>query len=401
MNLTLLLDLDDTLLVNPMDVFLPAYLQALSTHLTRHAEPQKLVKSLLAATQQMIEKNECEHTLEEIFNACFYPDLGLKEEDVKDDINTFYDNVFPTLKELTKPSPGAVSLVEQSFERGWRVIIATNPLFPETAIRQRLDWANLSPDTYPFELISSFETFHFAKPNPAYLSEVLARVGWPDTPVVMVGNDVENDIIPAQKVGISAFWVNQKSPSPITKSKTLVGHGTLKEIIPWIESRSPEDLQSNYNSQSAIIATLRSTPAALENLGTIVDSNKWSIRPEKSEWSITEILCHLRDVEKEVNISRIEKILNNSNPFLPGIDTDPWAEKRNYQQQDGTKALNQFTINRKSLLHLLQIMSSDDWNKKTRHAIFGPTDLHEIIKIIASHDRIHLNQILNTTKLLQ
>jgi hypothetical protein len=31
-SLTLLLDLDDTLLVNPLDQFLPAYLQKLSTH---------------------------------------------------------------------------------------------------------------------------------------------------------------------------------------------------------------------------------------------------------------------------------------------------------------------------------------------------------------------------------
>ena len=74
-------------------------------------------------------------------------------------------------------------------------MIATNPLFPRTAIYQRLEWAGLPPDKYPFSLIPSYETFHFAKPNPTYFAEFLTISGWPDGPMIMVGNDLEHDIL--------------------------------------------------------------------------------------------------------------------------------------------------------------------------------------------------------------
>ena len=49
----LLLDLDDTLLGNPMDAFLPGYLQGLAARMAPYAEPDKLVKYLMAGTRQM------------------------------------------------------------------------------------------------------------------------------------------------------------------------------------------------------------------------------------------------------------------------------------------------------------------------------------------------------------
>ena len=84
-----------------------------------------------------------------------------------------------------------MELVDWAFAKGYRVAIATDPLFPRKAVYHRIRSAGLAPER--FELVSSFETFHFTKSHPAYFAEVLGRLGWPNEPVLMVGNDVEHD----------------------------------------------------------------------------------------------------------------------------------------------------------------------------------------------------------------
>ena len=56
-------------------------------------------------------------------------------------------------------------------------MVATNPIFPRKAILHRLSWAGLAPEQVPFALITDYERFHFAKPNPAFFAEILAQLG--------------------------------------------------------------------------------------------------------------------------------------------------------------------------------------------------------------------------------
>ena len=76
MSFTLLLDLDDTLLDNSMADFLPAYLQAISSHLAPYAEPARLIDTLMTGTRQMVLNQSPECTLQEVFFPIFYPLFG-------------------------------------------------------------------------------------------------------------------------------------------------------------------------------------------------------------------------------------------------------------------------------------------------------------------------------------
>ena len=67
----------------------------------------------------------------------------------------------------------------------------------------------------------------------------------------------------------------------------------------------------------------------------------WRWRPSPSAWSLAEILCHLRDVEREVHFPRFEVLAKIDNPFISGVDADQWAEPRAYFQQDGRGELGQ------------------------------------------------------------
>ena len=42
----------------------------------------------------------------------------------------------------------------------------------------------------------------------------------------------------------------------------------------------------------------------------------------------------------------------------------------------------------------------DEWKRKARHAIFGPTDLQELVKFMVEHDKLHIRQIRSTIEQL-
>lgn len=227
----LLIDLDGTLLQNDMDVFGPAYYHLLGSHLSSWIAPESMIKFLLYGTNAMINNQDPNKTLENVFDEVFYPGIGIEKSTIIDHIHEFYKEKFPRLKELTKPIPDAIQLIREALRLGYKVSIATNPLFPRTAIFQRLSWAELSPDEYQFGLIPSYETFHHAKPNPEYYLEFIKHLGAIPQECAMVGNDIEADILPSIQIGIPAFLIAQSSDL-INKSQWP--SGTLQDVLPWL-----------------------------------------------------------------------------------------------------------------------------------------------------------------------
>jgi hypothetical protein len=134
------------------------------------------------------------------------------------------------------------------------------------------------------------------------------------------------------------------------------------------------------------------TPAALSTLVNGMDDAELCKQPAVGEWSLTEIFCHLRDVECEVNLPRLALLSQESNPFVPAEDTDRWAEQRGYYRQDGKLALKEFTNARIRALDMLALFNKVDWHRTTRHAIFGPTTVQELFGFVATHDRLHIQQ---------
>lgn len=398
MTLTLLLDLDNTLLLNDMDKFLPRYLEGLGRHLSQYIEPDKLIRALIAATQEMIANNYPDKTLKSILNSFLIQKFGWDSPEIQEAFETYFSQEYPKLQMVTQKRPEAVELVNHAINRGYNVVIATNPLFPQTAIYQRLNWAGLSPDQIPFGLITTLDNFHFAKPNPAYYAEILALLGWPDTPAIMVGDDLDRDITPSRKLGLQAIWAHTNgSPQSViggdcerTKPSALL---KLQDILPWIDQSELSSQAPDFHHQTAIIATLQSTPAAIANLTSSLPDTFWEFRPGSDEWNLYEISCHLRDVELKVNLPRIRQVVHENNPFLTAIDTDSWKNKQHHKNQNKSEALQTFIEVRIETLELLWHLEEKEWQRPARHAIFGPTRLQELINFIAEHDRLHMRQV--------
>jgi len=368
-------------------------LGALGKHIAAYTPPETMVKTMLAATQQMFKNPWPDRTLKTAFDSHFYHPQGLTEAEVLEPIQQFYAEEFPSLQPLTQFRSAAVDFIAAAVERDYQIGIATNPVFPLTAIIQRLEWAGLSPEKFPFNLIPSFETFHFAKPNPAYFAEFLGRIGWPEGPIIMIGNDLDHDVRGALGMEISVFWISTDNTQTEADFPTPTGSGNLEDILPWIDKTPIKNLTPTFSSPSALQAIMRGSPAALHSMLTEIPPDQWAQRPQPQEWSLTEIIVHLRDVEIEVNLPRFQKILTQDNPFISGVDTDSWAAERAYIDQDGPAAFEEFLTARKETLALLDQLKLKDWQRPFRHAIFGPTELKELLRITADHERLHGRQI--------
>jgi FMN phosphatase YigB (HAD superfamily) len=396
---TLLLDLDNTLLQNDTKTFVPGYMQAWSDFIAPYLDPQRFLNAMMTSTRLMAEQPRPDCTLRQLFDSIFYPLIGMDKEKFLPLENQFYSQVFPTLKSLAQPIPGVTEFVKIAMEHDFQLAIATNPFFPLTAIEQRLSWANLPVDQYPFALVPNIESFHFGKPHVAFFAELLAYLGWPAGPVVMVGDDPKMDILPADQFGLPTFWITKEGATRPDDLQMPHAQGQLGDLLPWLDSLKDGPPEPDLTSLVSMVATLRSTPAVLGSLSQHLTAAHWNQHTRPGEWCLSDIVCHLRDVDIDVNIPRLKKILQEDNPFLPGMDTDRWIQERQYHLQDGSQALQSFIAARMNLLAVLDTLQPEGWQRTARHSIFGRTDLAELVSIIAGHDRLHIQQFQQDLKI--
>src|SRR5215216_1163794 len=352
MSLTLLLDLDDTLLDTNLEAFVPAYFQAFSQHMAGHVPPNIMLRALINGLDLMNENENPTRTLQEVFEDYFYPDLGLSKEELSGVVERFYDDVFPALGDHTRIRPDAATLIEWAFSRGFRIAIATDPLMPRKATYRRL--------------------------------------GWPDGPVLMVGNDVARDLAPAHRLGLATYLIDGVSAS---SPGFEVGRGKLADLRPWLESINLSTLEPSFKSRDAILGIMASTPAVLRSFTSALITEQWRHEPGGEDWTLNEIVCHLRDTEREVHRLQLDMLIERPDAFIPRPDTSVWASERDYLSEDGPVALAEFTTARLENLDKLRNLEEEVWSRKARHAIFGPTNVTEIISFVADHDRMHIQQI--------
>ena len=222
----ILFDLDDTLLGNNMDQFMPVYFSLISKYAHDVMEEKRFMQELLYCTQQVIESTDTTLTNRDVFWQAFQQRNNLDPTELEPFFYEFYRSEFPQLRVVTQFRPTAVRCVQACFDLGLKVVIATNPLFPGIAIEQRLAWAGVPVTEFDYALVTTYENMHATKPHLAYYREILTAVNCPPQSALMIGDDWEMDIEPAAKLGMSCYWLSDpetEAPDPelATTSGTL------------------------------------------------------------------------------------------------------------------------------------------------------------------------------------
>ncbi len=237
----LLLDLDDTLIDNPMDTFIPAYFRALEAFVAGVVEPGRFIEELLKATRAMDGNDGTGPSNEEVFAGAFYPALGVPREEMEPLLARFYDEAFPRLAPLTGQRQAAPKIIDWAKDRGLQVVIATNPLFPRTAIVQRMAWGGVGVDRYDYELVTCYENSHATKSSPAYFQEIVGFLGRHPEECLMVGDNWGWDVVCAGKAGIPSYWIAADGEQPPEPEVEVVGRGDLDAFLTAAEAGTLEE----------------------------------------------------------------------------------------------------------------------------------------------------------------
>lgn len=199
---TVLFDLDGTLLPMDNDEFIKFYFGLLCKKVApRGYEPQKLIDSVWKGTAAMV-MNDGSRTNEEAFWEKFVELMGEGAREDKALFDDFYQNEFNEAKAVCGYNQNLIDLVHELKKEGKRVILATNPIFPEIATMNRIKWAGFSKDD--FELITTYENCGYSKPNSKYYEDILSRINVPANECIMIGNDAKEDMV-AKEVGMSVY----------------------------------------------------------------------------------------------------------------------------------------------------------------------------------------------------
>lgn len=194
--------------------------------------PEELVKGVWAGTMSMI-KNDGKRSNEDVFWDTFCSIFGDEIRGKLSVFEDFYQNDFQAAKEYCSPNPKAVEAVKLAKEKGFRLALATNPVFPSIATESRIHWAGLKPSD--FELYTTYENSNYCKPNPDYYRFILNQLKVKPEECLMIGNDVTEDGI-VMELGMRVFLVTDCLINKENKDYSNLPHGDFDALIDFIRA---------------------------------------------------------------------------------------------------------------------------------------------------------------------
>ena len=230
---TVLFDLDGTLLPMDQDEFVRSYFKLLAKKVAPLGyDPASLIDNIWAGTAAMV-KNDGSRKNEEAFWAQFAKVYGDKVYDDIPVFDKFYAEEFNLAKDVCGFAPNAKKIVDGLCERGFEVILATNPIFPPVATLSRISWAGLSAES--FSLITNYSNSSYCKPNPKYYEEILSKIGKAPEECLMVGNDVEEDMV-AQSLGMKVFLLTDCIINKKDRDISVYPHGGFDDLAAYLQT---------------------------------------------------------------------------------------------------------------------------------------------------------------------
>lgn len=231
----ILFDLDGTLLPMDQNTFVQAYFKLLAQKLAPYGyDPQDLVDAIWKGTAAMV-SNDGHWTNETAFWDRFSTLLG--ERSRKDQLlfDEYYHQEFQQVRKVCGFTAHASQVTDKLKDQGYKLVLATNPIFPAIATESRMKWAGLEPEDFIF--YTTYENSSHCKPNPDYYRDILAKLGAQAEECLMVGNDVEEDMV-AATLGMRVFLLTDCLINKFGKDISQFPNGSFDTLMEYIQTLS-------------------------------------------------------------------------------------------------------------------------------------------------------------------
>lgn len=150
--------------------------------------------------------------------------------------NQFYLNEFDQIRVAVTPNVSVQKAVKLLKEKGYRLVIATNPMFPKIAIEKRIEWTGC--DRNDFEYVTSFEKNHYCKPQLKFYEEVVNDCGLNPSECLMVGNDINEDMI-VSKLNMSTYLITNHVIQNASIPDTVTYSGDYNDFYQFVVNLEP------------------------------------------------------------------------------------------------------------------------------------------------------------------
>lgn len=230
----ILFDLDGTLLPMDNDYFVKVYFHYLAQCAKEwgYTDEAQLIDAVWEGVAAMV-RNDGTRTNSQAFWECFSGIYGRQAGEDMDRFDHFYATEFNKAVKATFPTPLAREAVESARSKAEHVILATNPIFPAVADKSRLSWIGLSMED--FELVTDYDNCCYSKPNPEYYKDLLTRFNLDPAHCLMIGNDVDEDVIAAQSAGITCYLLDDHVINRKNKEVDCE-HGSYQEMVDYLKA---------------------------------------------------------------------------------------------------------------------------------------------------------------------
>lgn len=229
----ILFDLDGTLLPMVQDEFVKCYMPMLAQSYIEGGipiNPKEFLAAVWKGYEAMVQ-NDGSCTNKEVFWKYMNRILQAPEERVEELTIQFYTGEFNKAIVSTQPTPLADQVVKKAKEKGLKVYLATNPVFPRPATMSRMKWAGL--DAADFEVITTYENYSYCKPNVAYFRTIVEQFGLNPEECLMVGNDVEEDLV-IRQLGIKTFLLTDTMENKKNLPIETEYRGSMEELLAFV-----------------------------------------------------------------------------------------------------------------------------------------------------------------------
>lgn len=150
---------------------------------------------------------------------------------------------------------------------------------------------------------------------------------------------------------------------------------------------------SGFVTADRFIADARRTPVILHALlHGVTPERAMSATDGPDGWSVVQVLCHLRDFEGFFR-GRVELMLAQENPDLPGYDHEALAIERDYQHQDLRAVFADLLEQRRAFTALFETLTPEQFARGGVHPENGPITVFDALVQLTHHDLTHLDQI--------
>ncbi|MGI6160499.1 MAG: HAD family hydrolase [Christensenellales bacterium] len=198
-------DMDGTLLPMDTDLLVELYLNGVSDY-TADIFPPHRVREIMAAARAGMYDFDGKTTNDIRSIKGIYAEAGDKAGLFVERVLEFYDKGFDNIGKYASKSREMREAVDIIKDKGYRIVVVSNPVFPLKVQKARLIWAGFSPDE--FEFITGNENMRYCKPDLRYYQEALDITGLSAHECFMVGNDVQDDMVTID-MGFSAFYIKE------------------------------------------------------------------------------------------------------------------------------------------------------------------------------------------------